>query len=188
MHKGKRGQHSSMELWFLVAAFALAAVAGVDLLRNAAQDIKGTTLEKNYIARDLSMAIEAVYASPGNIDYNYSLGGYYYYIKIGSGRVSVDDGDGGVSYRIIGVSEKGSEYASYSNPEGLKVRTGNFRVNGNDDAVKNCKKPLRIIISKRFNPDGSSYISFSGVNVKVCQMLNDKVLEGTCTGSVSGCE
>ncbi len=187
MQAGKKGQYSQIELWFLVAAFILASVAGIDLLRDTSQSLKGTLLEKNFIARDLAMAVEATYASPGDIDFVYNLGGYYYDVMVGSGKVSVKDGDGEVSYRIIGVSAIDEKYKGYGNPEGLKTAMGDFKVFGGDESVKKCKKPIGLVISKKFKSDRSSSIFFSGSNVKVCEMLGEEALKDTCKGVVA-CE
>lgn len=187
MRSGKRGQYSNIELWFLVAAFILASVAGIDLLRDASQSLKGTLLEKNFIARDLAMAIEAVYASPGDIDFIYSLGSYRYKIDIVGGKVSVKDGDGEVSYRIIGVTASDAKYKSYGNPEGLKARMGSF-VTAKVLDVKECKKPASIILSKKFKKDGSSEISIAGKNaILICEKAGSIADEG-CAGKVVKCE
>ncbi len=187
MHKGKRGQYSTIELWFLVAAFLLASVAGIDLLRDASSALDRTLLEKNYIARDLAMAIEAVYASPGDIDFVYNLGGYRYRIDVVGGRVVVKDGLEEVSYRIIGVPASNEKYKSYGNPDGLKVLLPDF-VTARVLEVKECKKPASIILSKKFGKDGSSRISLAGKNaILVCERAGSKVDEG-CAGKVVKCE
>ncbi len=187
MHQGKRGQHSNMELWFLVAAFVLAAVAGIDLMKDTSQRIGGTLLEKNYIARDLSMAIEAIYASPGNIDFVYGLGSYRYGIDVVGGKVSVKDGKGEASYRIIGVDEKSGRYVSFDNPEGLKVGMPDF-VTAKVLSFKECGRPASLLLSKRFNEDGSSEISVSGKNaILICEKAGENADEG-CVKRVVPCE
>ncbi len=187
MHGGKRGQYSNIELWFLVAAFVLASVAGIDLLRDASQRLEGTLLEKNFIARDLAMAIEAVYASPGDIDFVYGLGNYRYKIDIVGGKVIVRDGKGEVSYRVIGVPASDAKYKSYGNPEGLKVRMGNF-VTVTVLDVKACNKPASIVLSKKFKKDGNSEISIAGKNaILVCEKAGSMDGEG-CAGKVVKCE
>lgn len=187
MRKGKRGQYSTIELWFLVAAFIIASVAGIDLLRDASQRLSGTLLEKNYIARDLAMAFEAVYASPGELNYTYNLGGYRYKIDVVSGKVIVRKGGEEVSYRIVGVPASDVGYESPGNPEGLKVRMGDF-VTAKVLDVKECKKPASIILSKKFNKDGSSEISVSGRNgILICSKVGEEPEEG-CVVKVVNCE
>ncbi len=187
MHGGKRGQYSNMELWFLVAAFILASIAGIDLIRDASQRLEGTLLEKNFIARDLAMAVEAVYASPGDIDFVYNLGSYRYKIDVVGGKVIAKDGKGEVSYRIIGVPASDEKYKSYSNPEGLKVWMGNF-VTAKVLSVDECKKPASMVLSKRFKKDGSSVISVSGKTaILVCEKAGSLAEEG-CSGKVVKCE
>lgn len=207
MHSGKKGQYANIELWFLVAAFILASVAGIDLFRDASNALDRTLLEKNYVARDLAMAVEAVYASPGDIDYTYNLGSYRFKIDFGGGKVFVSDekeGSAGiineeVSYRIIGVPAKDERYESYANPDGLKVFMPDFvtakvlSVEGDKDD-DGCKKPATLVLSKRFNRDessklfGSSVISVAGRNaILICEKAGSEASEG-CGGMVVKCE
>lgn len=195
-HSEKRGQYANIELWFLVAAFILASVAGIDLFRDASRGLDRTLLEKNYIARDLAMAVEAIYASPGDIDYTYNLGSYRFKIDFIGGEVLVSDEKEGVeeiikeevSYRIIGVPAKDKNYESYANPEGLKVWMPDF-VTVNVLSVKECTKPASLVLSKRFSEDGSSVISVSGKNaIIICEKAGSGAGEGCGSGQVVKCE
>ncbi len=176
MHKGKRGQYSNIELWFLVAAFLIASVAGIDLLRDTSNALDRTYLEKNYIARDLAMTIEAVYASPGNLDYIYNLGSYRYNIDVVGGKVIVKDGESEVSYRVIGVPDVKS-----------RIKMDDF-VTAKVLDVKECRKPASIVLSKKFNDDGSSEISIAGRKAfLICKKVGDKTDEA-CRTKVVNCE
>ena len=170
MFSCKRGQYANIELWFLIAAFLLAAVVGVDLLRDTKQMLDRTLLEKNFIARDLVMTLEAIYAAPGNIDYTYLLGDYKYKIDISRDKITVRDNTDTVSYRMIGVGVTDDSYISVDNPKGYKIKFSDFvmkRLAKNDDGEV-CDKPIALILSKRINTDGRAEITVSAKNALVC--------------------
>ena len=164
----KRGEaHSSIELWFLIAAFALAAIAGADLLLDTVSRVEGTFLEKNYIARDLGMTIEAIYAAPADITYEYNIGDYDFFFEISRDKVVVKNPDGmkeptPVSFRIV-AENSNIEFADYSMI-----------------AVKdNCPFDRKIILSKTHPDEGPAIISVSGKNVRFCKLLDEGCKENT---------
>ncbi len=197
MRSAKRGQYSTTEMLFSVAAFILASVAGIVLFSDTSNALDRTLLEKNFIARDLAMAIEAVYAAPGDIDYTYNLGSYRFKIDFIGGKVLVIDEKEGsdgiikkeeVSYRIIGVPARNSAYESYANPDGLKVWMPDF-VTAKVLSIKECKKPASLVLSKKFNEDGSSVISVAGKNaILICEKAGSDAGEGCGAGQVVKCE
>ena len=107
----KRGEtESNIELWFLIAAFLLAAFAGVNLIDNIKDEIEGTTLVRNFIARDLALTLDAVYTSPGDVTYIYNMKKNNFPVKVVEGRVEVrkdniEDSNPTV-YRIFGSGRK----------------------------------------------------------------------------------
>ncbi|MBI2664772.1 hypothetical protein HYX10_05540 [Candidatus Woesearchaeota archaeon] len=147
----KRGQYSNTKIWFLVAAVLLAAVAGFDLLSDTQQRLSGTLLEKNFIARDVALTIEALYAAPGDVAYAYDLKKYMnkFFLNIGDGKVFVEAGsdEGDVSYRVVGSD---------------KVILSAFKIY----RVIDRDKPVRLIMSKKFNDDGTAIISFEAENAR----------------------
>lgn len=60
-----------IELWFNVFELVIVFVAGLVLLETVNSEVKGTAFEKNYFARDSALLINTIYASPGDIEYNY---------------------------------------------------------------------------------------------------------------------
>ncbi|MBI2141357.1 hypothetical protein HYU16_02940 [Candidatus Woesearchaeota archaeon] len=89
---GKRGaEATTVEVWFVVIGLILAALVTTGLLKKTVDDIKGKTLEKNYIARDIALALDAVYAAPGDVEYTYSLKKYKFVVEIKDSKVFVKD-------------------------------------------------------------------------------------------------
>jgi hypothetical protein len=185
MVSGKRGQYANIELWFLMAAFLLAAVVGVDLLQDTKQVLDGTLLEKNFIARDLAMTLEAIYAAPGNIEYTYLLGTYKYNIDISRDTVTVRDDTDTVSYRMIGIGTTHDSYTSLENPKGYKIEFPDFvtiKLAKNTEG-KVCDKPIALTLSKRIDDNGRAKIGVGAKNALVCADGD----EG-CAGKVIKCE
>lgn len=60
-----------IELWFNVFELVIVFVVGLVLLDTVNSEVKGTAFEKNYFARDSGLLINTIYASPGDIEYNY---------------------------------------------------------------------------------------------------------------------
>ncbi len=182
---GKRGEaYSTGELWLLIGAFLLASFAGLDLLKDTSARINGTLLEKNYIARDLAMTIEAIEASPGDITYTYNLGTYRFYVDLSRGKISVKesfDEPQPVSYRIIGIHLTNKDYVSPSNTRGYSIFMPDYKTTALPDIA--CKKPIKIIISKKFAADGHADITISGQNIKICRDIDE-----ACSHGVVGCE
>ena len=109
----KRGEtESNIELWFLIAAFLLAAFAGLELIRDTINTVQGDTLAMNFISKDLALTLDAVYASPGEVTYIYNMKNHDYFVDFFEGRVQVSKEDGRKStiYRIFG---SGSENLNF---------------------------------------------------------------------------
>ena len=60
-----------IELWFNVFELVIVFSVGLVLLDTINSEVKGTAFEKNYFARDSALLINTIYASPGDINYNY---------------------------------------------------------------------------------------------------------------------
>lgn len=87
---GKRGaEPTTTQLWFIVIALVLAGAVSLSFLKKTVDDITGVTYEKNYIARDIALLSDAVYAAPGNVEYSYSLRNYKFDVEIKDSKVFV---------------------------------------------------------------------------------------------------
>jgi|GEM_PF-3270162 hypothetical protein len=60
-----------IDLWFNVFELVIVFLVGLVLLDTVNNEVKGTAFEKNYFARDSALLINTIYASPGDINYNY---------------------------------------------------------------------------------------------------------------------
>lgn len=180
---GKRGEaQSTAEVWLLIAAFLIAAFAGFDILSDTAKRLDTEFLERNYIARDLALAVDALLASPGEITYTYNLGTYNFYVDFDNDKISVKDGftdTKPATYGITGIAEKSSEFASVRNPDGFKVfipSQSTVRL------PEKCLKPKKLVISKVFTGKQAEML-VTGKNILVCRQADE-----ACRNAVVGCE
>lgn len=97
---GKRGTEGQTVLVYMAFGILAAGLIISGIVNKSLEDIEGKTLEKNYIARDIALVLDAIYAVPGDLEYAYSERGYPYVIEFNNGRVSVkksgDDKNAGV--------------------------------------------------------------------------------------------
>lgn len=132
---GKRGQSTVVDTVMTVAGFVFAAVVVLSLLNKTYQDLEGETFEKKYVARDLALVLDAVYAAPGDVEYAYTMDKYKYVIEIKEGFVyakkSADEKDA-----IAGVY-------SYFAPKDKNMLNIRFMPN------KESKKPALIVLSNK---------------------------------------
>ena len=86
----KKSQHVSTETVFVAIGFIMAAFAIWGMF-DAAKDILDTeALYKNYLARDLALVMDALYASPGDVDYTYTINPKHsFFARIQEGSVDV---------------------------------------------------------------------------------------------------
>ena len=76
MRYKKRGFFTSRKgmdiyLWFNIFELVVVFLVGLVLLDTVNSEVKSTTFEKIYFARDNAMLINTIYAGPGNIQYDY---------------------------------------------------------------------------------------------------------------------
>lgn len=76
MHYKKRGFFTSkkgmdIDLWFNVFELVVVFLVGLILLDTVNGEIKSTTFEKIYFARDSALLVNTIYSSPGDVQYNY---------------------------------------------------------------------------------------------------------------------
>ena len=148
----KKGEtESNIELWFLIASLLLAAAAGISLLSEAVDRIQGKTLEKNFIARDLALTLDAVYAGAGDVEYFYDLGKNGYFVNVDEDAVRIgesQDDSKPVVYRTVGFFPDEFE---------LFVKTS-------DTVEEDCVDNLMLRIRKRYYQDGVQVISLDGLH------------------------
>lgn len=87
---GKRGAEGVTVIGFLIIGLLFAGIVTTGIVERAWSAIKGETLEKNYIARDMALLLDAVYASPGDVEYVYSMKGYKYVVELKNSRVIIN--------------------------------------------------------------------------------------------------
>ena len=140
----KKGEtESNIELWFLIAALLLAAVAGISLLNETADRVRGKTLEKNFIARDLALTLDAVYAGHGDVEYLYNLGKNKYLVHVAENAVQIRESsnDKPVTY----------ETAGFAPNVRLDVKTSGM-------VEEDCSDSIILRIRKRYENDGTQVI------------------------------
>lgn len=84
---GKKGQDTSVQTGMIAAGIVFAGIVVLSLLGKTVQDLNGETFEKNYVSRDIALIMDAIYASPGDIEYAYIMKDYKYVIEIKGGLV-----------------------------------------------------------------------------------------------------
>lgn len=85
---GKRGD-TTVEMGFFMIALIIAAVVAGSFIQKIVSDINGETFEKNYIARDIALTIDVVYAAPGDVEFTYSLKSFKLDVDIRESKVDV---------------------------------------------------------------------------------------------------
>lgn len=89
---GKLGQDTTtVQLWFVVIGLILAGLVSCSTVQKTYKDLKGTTFEKNYIAREIALSLDVVYAAPGDVEYTYSMRTYKFVVEIKNSKVFVKD-------------------------------------------------------------------------------------------------
>ena len=91
---GKLGQEpTTIQLWFVVIGLILAFFVSCSSVHKTYSDLNGKTYEKNYFARDIALAVDAVYAAPGDVEYTYSMKRpeYKFVIELKNSKVFVKE-------------------------------------------------------------------------------------------------
>jgi hypothetical protein len=121
--RGKRG--SETILYFRIICIVLAVGLFIVILSFVIDAAKDTLIKKTYMAKDIALLVTAIYASPGDVTFNYPLSGAFT-IKIAGGEVSVKDVKGELIYWYsrpanmadITIYEKGISVAEITYPNG----------------------------------------------------------------------
>lgn len=90
MFKQKRGQITTMVLWFMID-LVLAIVIFFILSSYVDRAAEYTTFEKNFLARDIALLIDTLYAAPGNVITNYSQDTLWFTFKFDKNQVQIYD-------------------------------------------------------------------------------------------------
>lgn len=88
MIKQKRG--AAVLVMFQAAELVLLGIAILCLVLIMFK-LSETSYEKNFMARDLALLIDTIYASPGELEYTYDMKGYKFDLEIKDGHVNVYD-------------------------------------------------------------------------------------------------
>ena len=91
---GKRGTEGQSVSIYMAVGILFAGFLLLGIVNKSLEDIKGETLEKNYIARDIALVLDTIYAVPGDLEYAYSEQDYPYVVEFNGGRVSVKKSGG----------------------------------------------------------------------------------------------
>ncbi|MBI2137442.1 hypothetical protein HYU12_02900 [Candidatus Woesearchaeota archaeon] len=86
----KKSQHVSTETVFAAIGFILAAFAIWGMFDAAKDVLDREALYKNYLARDLALIMDAIYAAPGDIGYTYTINPKHpFFVRIREGSIDV---------------------------------------------------------------------------------------------------
>lgn len=132
---GKRGTEGQTVLVYMAFGILAAGLIISGIVNKSLEDIKGETLEKNYIARDIALVLDAIYAVPGELEYAYSERSYKYLVEFGEGRVFVRKSAGDRNVGVYGFFDGG-----------LK---GSDRLKAVFVPNKNSPAPMLIIFGKK---------------------------------------
>ena len=83
----KRGM--DIDLWFNTFELLMVFVVGLVMLETINSEATASAYEKNYFARDHALMINAIYASPGDIVYNYPEKEYNFITDFSQGKVVI---------------------------------------------------------------------------------------------------
>lgn len=126
MIKQKRGE--AVLTLFRAAELILFAIAILCLVVIISK-IDEKTYEMNFIARDMALLIDTIYASPGDLEYIYDMKGYGFGLEISDGYVTVyrPDYKASQSYRFAEKKDVEIEDFRAEGPSSVKfVKKGNM--------------------------------------------------------------
>lgn len=91
-----------IDLWFNTFELLVVFIVGLALFEFVSSESAGSAFEKNYLARDNSLLISTIYASPGDINYNYPEKAEKYVFDFKQSRVEVYEDKEFVDAGVIG--------------------------------------------------------------------------------------
>jgi hypothetical protein len=148
----KKGAVFNRETMFIVMGVLVAAFATLGMLGSAQEILDRDALFKNYLARDLALIIDAVYASPGDIEYKYPVDPKHtFYVRVIPYVVEVSSEQNfgkGETFDYRFAYDKNVEF-SPSTP--LLDSGKTYRAVDNLPAKEDLLiKPMQVVISKKF--------------------------------------
>ncbi len=84
-----RDRRGTQKTYFVLAELVLLVLIAVAFTAFVAQIATNTMMEKNYFARDLALALDTAYASPGNLNYEYEGDASKFVVGFDNNRVGV---------------------------------------------------------------------------------------------------
>jgi len=143
----KRGMSRSM---FLVGEIVGAAIIAVLLISNAMQWTNTERPYKEYLAKDIALSIDSVFASPGNIIINYTGNLTDYSVDLTGNSVKVyKESDDGITRKF--------------------VPSGNIEING-----ITLEKPKNLFFTKTGNEIFIDDSAHANLNILSCNKLDEK--------------
>ena len=112
----KKGGLFNRETMLVAFGLLVAGLAIMGMLNSAKNVLNSEALFENYLARDLALIMDAVYAAPGEVKYTYNLNPRRtYYVEITEGLVKVStesnfEPKDTFSYRF--ASDKGIQFTT----------------------------------------------------------------------------
>ncbi len=107
----KRGE---ADQYFAMFQIIIAAIIVLGVYLYAKNTVESTALEKEYLARDLALILDLIYASPGDLSYTYYMDKNKLDVKIAKGEVL--------------ISENGLKPAKYNYAENEDFRNPSFEM------------------------------------------------------------
>ena len=138
---GKKGTEGQSVLIYMAFGLLAAGLVVTGVVNKSLEDIKGQTLEKKYIARDIALVLDAVYAVPGDLEYIYSEQSYPYVVEFKDGKVCVTKST--CDAKLVGA-ENAAFYSFYDG--GLDASD---KLSGRFAPNKNSQAPLLVIFEKK---------------------------------------
>ena len=90
--RNKRGGGISTKQWFLMFAIFMAVLVSMTIYQRDIKGlIEGKTFEKNYLARDIALTLDSIYAAPGDVKFNYDMGELEFIVILGTQNPDVED-------------------------------------------------------------------------------------------------
>ena len=88
----KRGGVVNRETMLVGMGFVVAAIAIFGLLGSAKEVLDRDALYKDYMAKDLALILDSVYAAPGEVTYSYKIDPKHtFYVDVSEGLVKVSN-------------------------------------------------------------------------------------------------
>jgi len=136
----KKGQASTARTLYVIIGLILALAVSVSFVIKIVDDVNGKTFEKNYIAREIALSLDAIYSSPGTIEYDYSMRGYNFVVEI------IDSGV--IVKKSAAEANAGSGYYDYYDGLGSSPNDMRLHCRITPDPGVSASNPMAITFKK----------------------------------------